>query len=92
MTLPYRCSRRACRQRVTLRKPIEQYIRPRLCPACRHDSLRLDRWKLRDHRAARCHCDGYWFPHRRGSKWCSEYRGVISDADLEERYRSVRYG
>lgn len=82
MSFPYRCSRTACRQRTSLRRKLEHYARPRRCPSCRHDSLRLDRWKLRDHRRSACYCDGYDFIHRRGSLRCNHYRGT-RDPDWE---------
>lgn len=75
MSWPYRCSRTTCRQRVSLPRTIERYARPKLCPACAHDTLRLDRWKKRDHRRSACHCEGYIFRHRRGSLRCRDYRG-----------------
>ncbi|CAN0298503.1 unnamed protein product, partial [Chrysoparadoxa australica] len=76
MSWPYRCSRDGCRQRVTLRRPIERYVRKKVCAACGKDSLRLDRWKQADHRRSRCHCAGWWFPHRRGSLQCWHYAGA----------------
>ena len=46
----------------------------------------------RDHRTEKlnterkCLCDGYHFPHRKGSKWCIENRANLTDTDYEERY------
>lgn len=92
MSYPYRCGRDGCRQRVSLRRKLETYVRPRLCPSCGHDSLKLDRWKMRDHKASRCNCNGYHFIHRKGSKWCEFYRGEYTEEDLMERYGGRRYG
>lgn len=75
MAYPYRCSRDTCRQRTTLARRVEHYLRDKPCPACGHHTLRLDRWKQRDHRTSRCHCPGWWFPHRRGSHGCHHYTG-----------------
>ena len=81
MSWPYRCSRDGCRQRTALRRPIERYRQTPCCPACGHDSLRLDRWKQRDHRRALCRCGvGHWYPHRRGSLGCAHYTGPRTPA------------
>lgn len=37
----------------------------------------------------RCFCSGYWFVHRKGSKWCYEYKGKLTDKDYESRGMGV---
>lgn len=93
MSLPYRCGR--CRARRSLPRRLERYVRPPRCRSCGHQGLYLDRYRLTSERArggsyrggqdpARrervCACDGYWFPHRRGSLRCQHYQGA---RDLE---------
>lgn len=83
----YRCTHDGCRQRVSLARPREQYTRDPRCPACglvltgrrdREPQLRATR--------DRCGCDGYAFPHRRGSGcWCTHSTRMPSDADYEAR-------
>lgn len=87
MTYPYRCVRTGCRKRVTLKHTLEWYIRLKKCPVCRKDSLKPARDMMRRKRdkALTCMCDGYHFPHRGGSKWCEDYKGVLTDDDKKER-------
>lgn len=87
MSYPYRCRRSICRKRVTFRKRIEHYTRTRLCPVCGHDSLSLDLAKRREAKRNVCYCDGYHFPHRKGSApWCKHATRLPSDQDYEEKY------
>lgn len=75
MSFPYRCSRDACRQRVSLRRKVEHYVRPKKCPACGCDTLKLDRWLIRARKRDKCYCAGYPFIHRKGSLRCDYYHG-----------------
>lgn len=36
----------------------------------------------------RCDCDGYHFPHSKGSKWCRHNAKPLTDRDYEERYKN----
>lgn len=77
---PYRC--RDCGTRRTLRKKLEKYDYRRtprcLNPVCRRKrqgkggQLVLDRWMkfVERKKGYACTCDGYLFPHRKGSKHC----------------------
>lgn len=86
---PYRC--RDCRTRRTLRKRKERYMREPSC-ACGGDLI-LDVYRKRkEHARVMCLCDGYWFPHRRGSKWCRHYAGDISNAELAQRGTEIMAG
>lgn len=85
MSYPYRCRRRSCSARRTLRKKLEQYVREPKCRECGGE-LRLDRWKMKDHKKAKCTCDGYHFPHRKGSKWCNYSTVELTEEDYKQRY------
>lgn len=67
MTYPYRCSiRRRCGKMVTLRHPIEWYIRRPKCPSCKQDTLKeYYCMRIRDI-SVTCKCGGVSFPHKRG--------------------------
>jgi len=85
---PHRCSK--CRTRHTFRLRIEQYQRPPKCRNCGDTHFYVDKWMLRRNtKADKCWCDGYRFPHRRGSKWCNEFSGELTDADYGERHHSM---
>jgi len=88
MSYPYRCSKPGCRKRIALKQKIEQYVDGKNCPACGKDSLKLDTNKRREGRRMRCSCDGYHFPHRKGSLWC--IHSTIVPTDDDHRNRDVR--
>ena len=55
------------------------------CPACGHDSLKLDMAKKRENTRNKCYCSGIHFPyHRKGSKGCDyEDTGKIMARELD---------
>ena len=79
----YRCSDKECRQRVSFKKPIEQYVRGKKC-ACGGSLHSTHYDKLRAKKNT-CNCDGWEFPHQKGCKWCNDYKGTYSPRDIEER-------
>lgn len=89
----YRCQRRGnmyrkynieCGQRVKLRKAIDTYKKRPLCPACGHDSLRLDLAHHIRKRKLKCVCAGVPYPHERGTVLgCVSYTKVVT----EEKYK-----
>lgn len=92
MAYNYRCSRTSCRARVTRKRLIETYVIDvyRRCPACGSDSLKIDNSVKRRSSLLRCDCDGYSFPHRRGTEpWCVHARRGPDDSDYRERYGSI---
>lgn len=87
MSYPYRCSKAACRKRVSLPKHIGMYKRVKLCPSCGHDSLKFDRNKRKENRKNACLCAAYPFPHRAGSSvWCDQAEGFPTTQDYIDRY------
>jgi hypothetical protein len=54
-------------------------------------ALFVDGWMM-NRKLEVCTCDGYSFPHRRSSKWCAGYTGILTDQDYEERYGRYGYG
>ena len=79
MLYHYRCTRRrrGCQGRKTLKKPIEQYVRVPTCPNCK-GPLYFDKRRKEETQKNKCQCDGYPYPHKRGSKFCKD-----STRDLE---------
>lgn len=77
----YRCTRKkSCGQRVKLRKPIDQYARRPLCPACGNDSLKLDAAHYRRKRKLKCVCPGVPYPHERGTVvGCEHYAKPMTE-------------
>ncbi|ORC47122.1 hypothetical protein B2G74_24405 [Burkholderia sp. A27] len=81
---------RQCATRRCLRKHPDQFARLPRCSVCGRRTYRLDRWmNRRDTTKTRCDCEGYWFPHRRGSLFCwhrSDGTGRFSgDTDFADR-------
>ena len=91
MRYHYRCSTDTCRKRVTLNKPIGMYVQRkyRVCPSCKGHTLKecpsVNKWN----KANTCRCDGYHFPHMKGSKWCFKNTKPLTDEDYEDRHRSI---
>lgn len=65
------CRCRCCQTRQVLARQPAEYALQHDCRNCGARSWRADRWmNERNVRAATCNCDGYHFPHRRGSLGC----------------------
>lgn len=83
-----RCGVETCRQRFTLRRNPEEYVRAIKCPSCG------DHLKVRSVEAERqrelvkqdtCSCGGYPFPHRKGSmRGCADHPRAIEEFTQEE--------
>lgn len=87
----YRCGRSTCRQRVTLKRRINEYVKSVSCKAC-GGTLHHDPSVRARSKALVCHCDGYHFPHRKGSYYCKDYAGTKDDAYEHERaYRDYPF-
>ena len=67
MAYNHQCSHRHCRKRITLARPIEQYIREPKCPACGRKQLKFDPAPRRQTMQRTCRCGGVHFPHRIGT-------------------------
>jgi len=85
---PHRCSKAKCRQRISLPKLATQYVLVKLCPGCNSDSLKHDKSRKAYTAKNTCNCDGYHFPHRTGSLWCTRYAGTYTEQDYQDRYQS----
>lgn len=82
----YRCTHDGCRLRVALLHRLEWYKRPPKCKGCgRPLDGKEDKAVKKQRKKLRCDCSGHHYPHRRGSKWCNEYRGTYSKHDLQSR-------
>ena len=68
--MPHRCVK--CGARRTLPKLWSRYQRPPACRMCGYYRLYpcKDRLASRWGRKHKCDCGGYWFFHRKGSKYC----------------------
>jgi len=55
---------------VTRRKKIEEYVQNKykVCPSCKNDSLKLCHSVKEQIKRDTCKCDGYPYPHKRGTK------------------------
>lgn len=67
----YRCSR--CRTRNTFRRAIGDYVRQRKCRDCGHGHFYIDRERVN---RKPCHCSGYHYAHRPGSRCCESHPQV----------------
>lgn len=83
MIFHYRC--RKCRTRHTLKKRLEDYVRIKKCKSCGSEKFSPDRHRDKKENKNPCVCHGYWFPHRKGSKWCIYNTTEKKDEDFQER-------
>ncbi len=83
MRLPHRCTR--CERRVTFSRLWSTFIRRKRCWFCGGEKFFVDRWMLRRGREQKCICDGYHFPHRKGSRMCFENPML---PEIEEKLRT----
>lgn len=90
MSLNYRCTRRSCRKRVSIRVGKA----PGLCPSC-GGHLSLDLEPKRRNKRNTCTCCYLPFPHCRGTLGCSygpamdedDYRALIRNLQLPAHKR-----
>lgn len=81
---PHRCVK--CEHRKTLRRLWSLYVRPPRCESCGHYRLYPCRDRLASrNRKRNCHCSGYWFIHRRGSKWCERNPNIEHVHETQRR-------
>jgi len=92
MSYRYKCTKRIngkqCFARVSLPKRIEEYIHVPKCPRCGNELTYRDKSRERESKKDMCRCDGYWFPHRKGSRYCVHNEN-ITEEDLQDRYYNV---
>jgi hypothetical protein len=74
MPHPYRCNRKACRARTTLRKHAEEYVNRPVCPSC-GGGLHCDRWLRASDKKRTCFCSGVAYPHNQHHTGCYHYKG-----------------
>jgi hypothetical protein len=83
---PCRCKR--CRGRKTFKRHPADYKVQKRCSCGGEYSV--DSYRLRkEHKLTLCHCEAYWFPHRRGSGTCIQVvstQGVIDLAELDKEF------
>jgi len=84
----YRCTHRHCRKRTTLKHHKEWYIKTPHCKVCGGNIKHDPHVKIASKKNV-CFCDGYHFPHRKGTEpWCSKAKIGPCEEDQEDRYNS----
>ncbi len=90
MSYPYRCSKAACRKRVSLPRKVEDYVYTKKCPACKCESLKLDMAHRAESKRNRCGCDSKPWPHRKGSNpFCIHTTATPTDDDFQVFYSAA---
>lgn len=89
MTVNYRCTSTKCgKPRITLKKRKELYVRTPTCPSCGGNIALQRKDKLRN-TARVCNCDGYPYPHHKGTKpWCVVSEVTPTNEDWEALYKN----
>jgi len=82
----YRCNSKKCRMRVTLNKAKHLYVKEPKCKACGANLHCVEKERREYARRVKCTCDGWYFPHQRGCKWCNYYKGEYTEEELRERH------
>lgn len=83
---PCRCNK--CRGRKTLRKHPDLYERRHHVKCSCGGEFKVDTYRMSKENKNPCKCDGYWFPHRKGSKWCIHNKRELSEEEHIERFSS----
>lgn len=86
--LPHRCCR--CQARRTLARRWSLYIRPPKCRVCGYARLKPCFDRLKQVRRQRCKCEGYHFPHRRGSRFCEHNPQYAEHQEHRHQQREER--
>ena len=87
MSFPYRCSKAACRKRVSLPRHVGEYVRVKTCPACGLDSLKFDANKRKNNRKNSCNCAAFPFPHRQGSSvFCDHSKELPTEEQYQQHF------
>lgn len=92
MSYNYRCTTNRCRKRITKKKRIIDGSLRKIdkCRVC-GGKLSLDlSLKIRN-RKNKCNCDGYHFPHRKGTEpWCHHAKIGPTEEDFQDRYYRIQ--
>lgn len=89
MTYPYRCTSHDCRARRTLAKHKDRYQTEPRCEICGGNLVHDPEVRRRAKRDV-CRCDGYHYPHRKGTEpWCEQAKIGPTEEDWKERYESI---
>lgn len=87
---PHRCTTKRCRKRVSLRRPVPEYVREPRCKAC-GGRLAPDPSVKRRGKKKLCHCNALEFPHQAGSTpMCVQHPTGPTEADWEDFYRRFK--
>lgn len=87
---PCRCKK--CRARRSLRQKPDEYLRPPKCKSCGNNTWVIDVYRFRKEMSSSrvCGCSGYWFPHRRGSKFCFHHPNAEQIHTEEAHLRNLK--
>lgn len=82
-----------CNRRRTFTHHPESYSkRFKFLFCCGRIDWRIDKYRLKtENKVNKCLCDGYWFPHRIGSKFCIHFKGELTDLEQMERYENTKF-
>jgi len=84
MSYLYRCNK--CKQRRSLPRLHTDYVYAPKCKSCGAPLTYRDKWQERKNKVTACTCDGYPFPHRKGSGvWCIHSVKQPTDMDYQDR-------
>lgn len=92
MSYPYRCTNSKCQTRRSLNKQIQRYSRKPTCKEC-GSPLRFDRWRFLNRSKDTCNDTRclYFFPHRKGSKWCIHNQSEWNEMEAREFMQGAIY-
>lgn len=82
-----RCSNHNCHVRRSLNRLPQDYIRPPKCLSCGGRQWKWDKWQERKNKETVCDCQGYYWKHRKGSKWCRYFKGKYTIEELMKHYK-----
>lgn len=91
-TKRYPCRCLKCRHRRSLNHKPDDYVRPPKCKFCGSTKWWLDTYRMKKEMDSKltCNCGGYWFPHRKGSKFCHYHPNAEQIHTEEAHLRNLK--
>ena len=88
--MSHNCRCIKCMKRVTIRHRLDWYLKPPICQACKGKLYSTNDYDKARNKRLVCNCDGYHFPHRKGTEpWCCDAKIGPDEEDYRLRHCTI---